>query len=421
MFERLRQQVSPFLTARRWLIAYSGGLDSHVLLHLLASLRGQLDIPELLAVHVNHQLQPQADGWQQHCADVCAGLDIPQAAHKVSVPAGASVEQAARQQRYQVFESLLQPGDVLMMAHHADDQAETLLYRLCRGAGVTGLAGMPASRALGQGQLLRPLLAETRQQLEAYAQQHGLVWVDDPSNQDVSFDRNYLRQQVLPLLTARWPQAVKTLQRASSHLAQTQHLLAELAALDLAAAETGCDGEQWLNLGSISALSPARQSNLLRHWLQDFSVVLSSYQQAQLEQQLQAQADACPALVVGEFCLRRYRQRLYLTSARLPEPFRPFNWRTTSACDVPGFGTLVVSRPVDIELQVRPRSGGELIQLAGEPHHRRLKTLLQTSAVPPWRRASLPLIYYQEQLLAVAPCWRCQAADQLLPGVDFIF
>ncbi|ERI53187.1 hypothetical protein N878_16440, partial [Pseudomonas sp. EGD-AK9] len=181
---RLRAALQPWRTAPAWRIAFSGGLDSSVLLHLLAGLVRREALPPLAAIHVHHGLQPAAEAWPEHCARSCAQLDIPLEIVAVQVAPGASLEQAARQARYAAFAARLGEGEVLLGAQHRDDQAETLLFRLLRGAGVRGLAAMPVARPLGRGTLVRPLLDVPRTELLAYAEAHGLSWVEDPSNAD---------------------------------------------------------------------------------------------------------------------------------------------------------------------------------------------------------------------------------------------
>ena len=197
---RLLRNLQPWRQAKRWRVAFSGGLDSTVLLHLLAHLAKNHSLPALSAIHIHHGLQAAADAWPAHCQAICDALGVPLAIVHVHVDAGASLEQAARAARYGAFIEATQPGDVMLAAQHRDDQAETVLFRLLRGTGSRGLAAMPTQRPLGRGHLLRPLLDVSRAELEAYAREHRLLWIEDPSNADQQFSRNYLRQQVFPVL-----------------------------------------------------------------------------------------------------------------------------------------------------------------------------------------------------------------------------
>ncbi|WP_312936393.1 tRNA lysidine(34) synthetase TilS, partial [Pseudomonas sp.] len=257
--------LRPWLTARRWQVAFSGGLDSTVLLHLLHAYAQRHGAPPLCAVHVQHGLQAVADTWPAHCQQVCEQWGVELRLVEVKVETGASLEQAARTARYQAFEALLEEGDVLFTGQHLDDQAETVLFRLLRGAGLRGLTGMPQVRPLGRGQLVRPLLGHCRAQLQDYATRHGLTWIEDPSNSDTRFARNYLRAEVVPALRQRWPQAQQSLVRSAAHLHEAQGLLDELAREDLQAAATqhafAWAGVDSLSLAALAPLSPARQRN----------------------------------------------------------------------------------------------------------------------------------------------------------------
>ena len=225
-------QLSQFFqrhTVSQVLIAYSGGLDSHVLLHLCASLRAIQPQIVLRAIHIDHGLQAVSAQWVMHCQTVCAALNIPficEALH-LKVQTGESVEAVAREARYAVFSQYLRAGEMLLTAHHQDDQAETVLLHLLRGSGVDGLAAMPEIRPLAQGYLGRPLLALSRAELVTYAQQNQLNYITDPSNADNRFDRNFLRQQIIPLLQQRWVAVNKTLARAARLQGETRQLLAQ--------------------------------------------------------------------------------------------------------------------------------------------------------------------------------------------------
>ena len=214
---QLLQALKPWRNAKAWHVALSGGLDSTVLLHLLVQLRQIHSLPPLAAVHVHHGLQVAADAWPAHCQALCDALSVPLQVFRVQVQAGASLERAARDARYQAFVAVTQAQEVLLTGQHRDDQAETVLFRLLRGTGVSGLAGMPHQRTLGEGHLCRPLLDVSRAELEVYARAHALTWVEDPSNTQTDFSRNYLRHEVFPALTKRWPQATASMARSAAH------------------------------------------------------------------------------------------------------------------------------------------------------------------------------------------------------------
>lgn len=399
--------LASWRTAPGWCVAFSGGLDSTVLLHLMVSLSRRMPLPPLRAVHVEHGLQAAAAAWPAHCRQVCAALNVPLQVCSVQVAPGASLERAAREARYAALAAELELGELLLTAQHRDDQAETLLFRLLRGAGVRGLAGMPASRPLGAGHLLRPLLTASRAELEAYAAAHQLHWVEDPSNGDVQYSRNYLRQRVLPLLAQRWPQTATSLARAAEHLREADDLLGDLARLDLASlsepARFAWLGLPSLPLAPLRALSAARQRNLLRYWLAPLTALPDSDHWAGFESLLAAGVDALPVWRLAGGELHRSDGRLWwLSGAWLQTPASLDLPLTVGELQLPGNGSLLLQGEVPAgSLRVAYRQGGERMSIAGRGH-RDLKRLLNESGVPAFARARLPLLFAGEQLLAVA-------------------
>ena len=405
---RLLQVLAPWRHAPAWHVGFSGGLDSTVLLHLLAELARHEQLPPLRAIHVHHGLQAVADGWPLHCQQVCDGLNVPLQVISVQVKSGASLEQAARDARYAAFAQCMATGDVLLTGQHRDDQAETLLFRLLRGAGVRGLAGMPTSRALGRGQLLRPLLSTSREALQAYACEHQLLWIEDPSNADPAYDRNYLRHHVLPAITARWPQALTNMARAAAHLDEAQQLLAERAEQDLSRAKTP-PTQSWINLPSLSlealaSLSEPRQRNALRHWLGPLTRLPDSNHWAGWQDLRDAGAGATPLWRLADGELHRAQGRIWwLSGSWLQTPQADLHWTTPQAAlALPGNGTLRFDgHPPVGALNVRYRRGGEVLELTGRGH-RDLKRLLNEHNVPVFVRGRLPLLFRDDVLLAVA-------------------
>ncbi|WAJ39049.1 tRNA lysidine(34) synthetase TilS [Pseudomonas sp. GOM7] len=424
---RLRQALQPWRTAPAWYIAFSGGLDSSVLLHLLADWARHETLPPLRALHVEHGLQPAAQAWPAHCAEVCQRLGIELEVLRVRVEAGASLEQAARQARYAAFAQCLEPGALLLTGQHRDDQAETLLLRLLRGAGVRGLAAMPRQRPLGAGSLLRPLLDCPRGELEAYAAAHGLSWVEDPSNRSEQFSRNFLRRQILPRLAERWPQTSAALARTAAHLGEAQMLLDELAEQDLAAVRQA-SGIAWLPVPSlplapIAALSEARQRNLLRHWLAPLTRLPDSEHWAGWRDLRDAGVDATPIWRLTDGELQRSEGRIWwLAGAWLqPPPALDMPWPVgAQEVSLPGNGLLRL-RGVQVHenLRVRYRQGGERLFIEGRGQ-RDLKRLLNEQGVPSFVRGRLPLLYAGDELLVVAnldlPGTAAQSLQWLAPG-----
>ena len=405
---QLLQALSPWRNAKAWHVALSGGLDSTVLLHLLAQLRQTHSLPPITAIHVHHGLQAAADAWPAHCQALCDGLGVPLQVIRVQVQAGASVERAARDARYQAFAALTGVQDVLLVGQHRDDQAETLLFRLLRGAGVSGLAAMPRQRRMGDGYLCRPLLDVPRARLESYAREQNLGWIEDPSNTQTDFSRNFLRHEVLPVLARRWPQAAASLARSAAHCAEAQGLLDELAQQDLR--EAGSVGEfAWLGLPSlelapIARLSPARQRNALRHWLAGFTPLPDTDHWAGWDALRDARDDGQPVWKLGAGELHRAGARIWwLSGDWLRQPISPVLWaRPDQALALPGNGRVCFVGDIpDGPLQVSYRQGGEVMAL-GSRGHRDLKRLLNERGVPLFTRGRLPLVYRDGQLLAVA-------------------
>jgi tRNA(Ile)-lysidine synthase len=406
---RLRQAMQPWRTAPAWRIAFSGGLDSSVLLHLLADWARHAQLPPLFAIHVHHGLQAVADDWPEHCAQFCARLDIPLQIVKVQVAPGASLEQAARHARYAAFSERLEQGELLLSAQHRDDQAETLLFRLVRGAGVRGLAAMPAIRSLGRGKLVRPLLDCSRAELQAYAQSRGLVWVEDPSNADERFSRNFLRSQVMPLLAERWPQVTANIARSARHQGEAQQLLDELAEMDLAAAH-GVSACPWLTLPSlelsaVSALSDARQRNLLRYWLVPLTRLPDSDHWAGWCDLRDAATDAAPIWKLADGELHRADGRLWWLSGDWLRPLQPLDLPGDALVDsfeLPGNGRVQLSGELPQgRWHLRYRLGGESLQVPGRGR-RDLKRLLNEMRAPAFVRSRLPLLFDGDELVAVA-------------------
>lgn len=408
LHDHLSHSLEPWRHAPGWVVALSGGLDSSVLLHGLAMLARTYTLPPLRAVHVAHGLQTAAAAWPGHCAQLCRKLQVPYQALPVKVEAGPSLEQSAREARYQALAAQLAPGEVLLTAQHRDDQAETLLLRLLRGAGVRGAAAMAKARPLGQGTLARPLLDLNREALLAYAQAVGLTWVDDPSNADRTFDRNYLRHEVIPRLRQRWPGAVANLARSASHFAEGLALLEELARQDLRLAEQGAP-LPWLGLPSLALaplreLSQARQRNALQAWLVTRSRLPDTAHWAGWEALRDAGQAATPIWRLADGALCRAQDRAWwLSGPWLAQPPAPARWTDLATpLALPGNGELRwVGQIPEGQVEVRYRQGGESVLIPGRGR-RDLKRLLNEAGLPTFVRARLPLLWLNGELVAVA-------------------
>ncbi len=402
---------------RRLIVGFSGGLDSHVLLHLLAMHRASWPERTLAAVYVDHGLQVSSAAWGEHCAGVCLELGVLFRRLKIDAcPApGESPEAAARRARYAALAAELRPDAALLTAHHRDDQAETLLLQLLRGAGPHGLAAMPTVSRLGQGWLLRPVLDVDRAELLAYAQAHRLHWIEDASNEDTRFDRNYLRHRILPLLRERWPAVSRNLARSAQWCAETAAWLDAEADADRTCVVT--HRSDALNIPTLRQLSEIRQRNLLRHWLRQLGLPTPDRRQLRhiLHDALTAGRDRQPCIRWPGGEVRRYRASLYAMPPLAPHDARQtFVWRPDPngypPLELPGLGLLRLQRMIGVGLRepaladaamiVRFRRGGERFRPVGRYHSQELKKLLQEAGIPSWERDRLPLLYRDQTLLA---------------------
>jgi tRNA(Ile)-lysidine synthase len=402
-------------------VGLSGGVDSIVLLDLLHDLAPSLRLRPG-ALHVNHQLSPNAARWSAFCARVCRRRGIPYRSVKVTVGGDGGVEAAARAARYAVFAR--QRCDHILLAQHQDDQVETFLLQLLRGAGVQGLAAMPLMRKDERHpSIVRPLLDVTRAEILAYARERGLEWIEDESNADVRRVRNYLRHEVLPVLGRRFPAYRETISRAARHLAESASLLAEVAA------EDGAGAADTLPVEALRRLAPARARNLLRHFLgrRGISMPPTARLEEALRQALHAPRDAQVRIELGELELRRFDARLYLVARRTgPDSGYTQRWSGESVLALPGLGGellmapgrgrgLSLARLRAAPVTIRLRRGGERLQPRQGRPRRTLKNLLQEAGIPPWERDRLPLIYSGSRL-AWAAAIGADCSYQAQPG-----
>jgi tRNA(Ile)-lysidine synthase len=404
--------------APRYWVAYSGGLDSTVLLHALAMRRDRLP-GKLCAIHVHHGLQSAADGWQQLCNDACTKLEVELTSRNIQVrtDAGESLEAVARDERYAVFKSLLQAGEFLLLAHHLDDQLETFLLQALRGSGVAGLAAMPTVAPFSGGYLARPLLQLPRESLLEWARAQRLTWVEDPSNRDLRFVRNYLRHEVVPRLKQRWPAAAETIARTARHCGEAAALLNVQAAEDLKRYIVPADNS--LALEAVRTLSRPRAKHLIRYWLtQNGFPAPPSHKLAQVFSDiLTARPDRIPSVRWADVELHRYRDRLFAQHGPAPLP-APFTLRPGEFHDlgvglgrlglVPGNTGIAASACPVAGLEVGFRRGGERCRPEGKPHSRPLKKWLQEYDVLPWWRAYLPILRCGGEILAVGGLFHCE-------------
>lgn len=389
------------LAGRSVTVGLSGGLDSVVLLHALANRASAFPL-NLSALHVHHGLSPNADQWTEHCAALCDAWQVSLRVVRVSIdphdPRG--IESAARAARYEAYEA--EPADAVALAHHADDQAETVLLQLLRGAGPPGLAAMPAQRRLRSGALLvRPFLDVPRPALLEYAVALGLVWVEDDSNTDDRYRRNALRLHLMPVLDRHFAGYRTTLGRVARNAADAAHLAEVLGRVDLAA----CEVPGGLSVARLAALDPVRRANVVRTWLRG-QAIDPPRRDSLLEgltQMVAASDNARPELRFCNHRLMRHRDRLCLVGAA-PAEVRPwrFVWcgetsftlpdgRCWTAHRVTGAGVRASSLGQG-EITLTPRTGGERLRIANNRPRRSLKNLLQEAGLPAWERERLVIV-----------------------------
>jgi len=403
-------------------VAYSGGLDSQVLLNIA---RKAISPSQLQAIHINHGLSPQAETWQEHCRLYCEHLNIEFQCRKVEIDnSDSNLELQARQARYAVFESLIQENDYILMAHHQDDQMETILYRLLRGSGPKGLAGIPAQRKIGNGALLRPLLKYSKEALIEYADQSGLNWIEDESNKDINFDRNFLRQNIIPSIKSRWPSAGKSMQRSAELLFESERLLQDLAKIDVG--EFIEEKKPSLPIDIMKGEDNSRQRNLLRYWFQDlaelYDIPMPGFEELRriVEEVIPAAEDAQPLIfwkhAGTDMQLRRFAGKLYVL-----KDF-PAKIDKTPQSIIPGENLDLGANLGCIKLEavtsegVIFKEGDELeirfdsSQTEAKPVGRKTRTfkkLYQDYGVPSWLRDRIPLLYINGELAAVADLFIC--------------
>ena len=408
----LLNQVEQSLTGvTRALLALSGGVDSVVLLHALVAICRQRPDFSVRALYIHHGLSDNASLWGEHCREICLHWHVPFELAKVQVNAqGTGLEAGARSARYQAFEQNLKPGEVLLTAQHLDDQCETFLLALKRGSGPAGLSSMAANQAFGQTRQIRPLLAVSRKQIESYASDNELTWVNDESNFDDRFDRNFLRLRVLPVIQERWPNFPQAVTRSAELCAEQEQLLDELlcSELDNIGFEDGS-----ISITALQGMSSVKRQALIRRWFSARKCRMPSRQQLQRVWQEVAlsREDAGPQLQLGDRVVRRFRQRLYLLTHTQDVSQIELSWDGHIELDLPDrLGQLSLTKdsgqpgyriraPKPNEsVSVRFSAHGNF-RIVGRKHSRSIKKLWQELAVPPWQRGRIPLIYYGNTLI----------------------
>jgi len=435
----LLQQLTQFAQQHNitsWILAYSGGVDSQVLLHLL-----HLTKLNVSAIYIDHGLQLHSADWGKHCEQQCLQLNIPFQIINVNAGAakGESPEAAARVARYDALKTCVQKGACLLTAQHQDDQAETVLLQLLRGAGAAGLAGMPAITKFAAGWHARPLLKISQKNILDYATENNLSWVEDPTNQHVNFDRNYLRHSFIPKLIERWPALNKTLSVFAQQQAENSTLLDSLAEQDLT---PGIVERECLDINQLHKLDDARLRNALRYWFKKIdSPVPSRVVLLQIVQQIKSASHDTSVRVSWAKCeVRRFRNKLYWQKQSQHDATQVFNWDINNVLSLPSIEKKLSIKKVQtsdnaipfvlnssilaLPISVRFRQGGEKIKPAGRNGSHDLKSLFQEASVPPWQRDKIPLVFLGDELIAVVGYWLADdyaiKGDGVMPVVSDI-
>lgn len=416
LVSHLAQQIKQnALSNKAFLLGLSGGLDSCVLLALFVKLRQIVPHLSFRAIHIHHGISPNADSWLAHCQQLCAVNNVPFLSQKVRLDSVKNLEAQARTVRYQAMQTVLADNEVVVTAHHLDDQTETFLLALKRGSGVKGLSAMSVLSSPFNFTIFRPLLNVSRAELEQYATAQQLTFVTDESNNDLALDRNFLRHQVLPILRERWPHIDHSIQRTAQHCQQQEQLLAELLAETL---QQHLTADNQFNLTSFTQYSVAKQRQLLRYWLAHLQQPMPTQTQLDslLDTVVYARQDAIPQLKLHHKVVRRYQQQLYLTDdfidltsyqaelkeaqmLLLPDHLGHIQWRKQDNC------LLIQWNEQYSELRLPQANEKVMVRFhySGKVRTRQngmqqdIKKVWQQCHIPPWQRKRVPLIFYAEQ------------------------
>ncbi|MDD1783747.1 tRNA lysidine(34) synthetase TilS [Enterovibrio sp. ZSDZ35] len=409
---------------RQIVLAFSGGVDSRVMLDLLAQYRNKHPQHRYLAIHIHHGLSGNADVWLAQCEGWAKAVEIPFKGIRVSLDSqGESLEKVAREARYKAIVSNVEPGALILAAQHADDQAETFLLALKRGSGPAGLASMPALREMGHAQLLRPLLSASRDQIESYASDKELSWVEDESNRDNRFDRNFIRNEWLPSAKARWPGITKAINRTAQLCAEQEALL-DILLKDFDQDVVNSNGS--LSIERLTQLETAIQTAVVRRWFKRQTASVPSL--AQLREVfsgvIDAAEDANPKLKIGQWWVHRHGAAIYIVKPTSDVTYWVQEVDLDVTCKLPdGLGIIYLSTVIsgsgqrlrapekDEVVRVQFNPEGLLAHPIGRQGKRKLKKLFQEYRVPTWERRRTPLVFYGKQLVAVAGLFVCEGFE----------
>lgn len=403
MINELKTSLASFPSTTIFWIAYSGGMDSHVLLDLCA----QQSEFHFKVIHVNHHLHEHASEWAKHCQSMVETYNLPFMRKDVHVKKdrGESLEANARLLRYKAISDVMSDGDVLLTAHHEDDQAETLMLQLMRGAGIHGLSAMPVSKSFANGIHFRPLLSYSREKLQAYALKHQLQWIEDGSNLNIDIKRNWLRHQVIPQMKKISPSVATCMARSAKLCGEATAILEEWAEEKL---ERFIGRTPYtLSVKALLSVNEHRRHFILRAWLKKQNCLMPSSKKLEAisKDVLGANTDRMPCVQYGHVEIRRYQNDLYCMTT-LPEPsLHPITWDLQKNLMIDNVGVLQVERCDGIglkrlpEVEVRFRQGGEKLYINGQ--HQTLKNFFNRLKIPVWKRSRLPLLYVDDTIICI--------------------
>lgn len=419
-----------------WYVAFSGGLDSTALLHCLVGVAREAGV-RLTALHADHGLSPRSADWRTHCERQCGdwGVECRTARLALDHDDKRGPEGRARDARYAWFRATVGEAAWLFTAHHLGDQAETVIERLARGSGPRGLRGMqPVTRLYGMN-VVRPLLDVPREALQAYAEHHRLTWVDDESNEDPAFARNYIRSRVLPVLARRWPDIETALSRTARTMVDAESVLVQTAREDLARGDARTiRGDPSLHIPALQAIDPPRRRNALRHWIhRELGVNMAFHHLSHVSRAVERHPEPAGGMNWPAVELRVHRDRLYLLAAETPPPVTRC-WDLKKDLEIgggitlharPGRGNGLRAEAGGGDVQVSFRRGGERCRLPGRAHHHTVKQMLQEAGIPPWQRDRLPLIVIDNEVAAIADLVYCEpyaaASDEEGIEIDVVY
>ena len=402
------------LGVTKFTIALSGGVDSMVLLDLLSKAKRSSDV--IKAIHINHNLHESSKEWVDFAKDACKKYKLPLIIESINPKQeGFGLEAEAREQRYKKFKEIILDNECLLTAHHLDDQIETMLFRIFRGTGLDGLRSIRKKAKFGKGLLCRPLINIPREAIEQYAKLNDIKWIEDPSNKNIDFDRNYLRNNIVPSIKKRWPNAQKTITRHSSLAENNQKLLHELAKEDIGEIEKF----NVLDIGILSNKSSLRINNIFRFMILKNKMGIPSLKVLEngIETLINAKSDS-PIITWDGFSIRRYKDTLYFFNPDLKQDeIRPLKMKwfidetinlggnrgSIQARFIKGQGIALNKCPKSLEIKYR--KGGEQIKPSGHKITKSLKNLFQENNVLPWVRDQIPLFYLDEELISVGDLW----------------